>query len=203
VHWPDPVDATGSGTSEEGGGPLDGGLLLVNRMTVSIDDPAVPYDIDLTVAAVGGALAAEAVTLRRRADGPAVTGTALRGLVVDTYISRVREDLGQVAGGFLLTRVTASGKGVRTRRGASTADVEAFDAAQRRDGPPLTPALVAAYYREALASDDDKVRRAPTAAVGRWLLVHRGHAARMVGRARAEGHLGPARPGRAGERSPR
>src|SRR3954447_8841818 len=106
VLWPQGGIDIGSGTAEEGGGPLEGNLVLANRATVGIDDPAVPFDIELTVAAVNRTLAAEDIRLRRRGNGPAVTSTVLRGLVIDTYLARIREDAARVGGGFWILKVT-------------------------------------------------------------------------------------------------
>lgn len=201
VLWPAGGIDIGTGTAEEGGGPLDGNLVLANRATVGIDDPAVPYEIELTVAAVNRTLAAEDVRLRRRGDGPAVTSTALRGLVVETYIARVREEVGHAHGGAWIKQVTEQTPTSTTYSLVNPDRWNAFEHAQRRRDRP-TPGLVAQLYRDALASPDPKDRKAPTATVARRLNYHRGHAARLVAQARAEGLLGPAHPGRAGEASP-
>jgi len=181
-----------------GGGPLGGGLLLRGRFTAKIEDPAVPYNVTMAIVAFEGRLVCDAVTVARKGNGPIVTGTTLRSTVLDSYLSRVRETLGLFDGGFLVlkererTPTSVSYSGVRSDEWAT------FESTQGRDRP-IEVAEVANLYREALGSPDSKINRAPTAAVARRLGVHRGHAARLVSRARQEGLLGPARAGRAGE----
>ncbi len=64
---------------------------------------------------------------------------------------------------------------------------DAFDPAQRRRAAQLTPELVAACYREALASANPKQARRPTAAVAERLNASRGHISRLLTVARRQG----------------
>jgi hypothetical protein len=184
-----------------GGGDLAGGMLLLTRFGVGVEDPAVPYGVTMAVFALQGQLACESLSLTRVAAGPPVTSSGLRQAVIDTYLSRVREELGGSAGSLLVVRRGVDAR--NNREQLSVTDDEqtwaAFDSAQRRDRKAPDLGDVARLYREALASPDPSENRAPTMAVARRLHVHRGHAARLVSRARQEGLLGSARPGRFGE----
>jgi len=65
----------------------------MNRFTVDIEDPAVPYDIEMTVFALDEMLACEYIAMTRREGGPAVTSTSIRLLAVDSYLIRARQEL--------------------------------------------------------------------------------------------------------------
>jgi hypothetical protein len=192
------LDTTiGSGAAEEGGGPLSHGLILSNRFDVDIDDPAVPYRIRMTVCAFEGRLGCESLTVERRPHGPVVVGSGLRSVVIDGYLTRVRQELEHQPTLLLRRDVERSERAVRWR-GANKAERTALArSAPRRDPVQVTDVAVA--YRRALASPDPELNRAPTVAVAAELGISRGHAARLVARARQEGHLAPARPGRGGE----
>jgi hypothetical protein len=127
-----------------------------------------------------------------------VVGIALRTAVLDSYLNRIREHLGAHGGEFIVTKEVGRTETTRTFRGAREDEWRTFEATQKRDRP-LDVAEVADLYREAVGNADPEVSRAPTAAVARRLGVHRGHAARLVSRARREGLLGAALPGRSGE----
>ena len=185
----------GSGKPEQGGGQLAGGLTLMNRFRADIEDPAVPYLITLTVAARGGWLACESVTITERPGGPAVTAMALRSMTLSLYIQRVREELGEYAGGALITKESGRTENTISFEPPSEAEWNALDFAQRRRSAQLTTDLVAAYYREALASPNPEQNRRPTAAVAERLNASRGHISRLLTQARREGlpGLGPTR----------
>jgi len=167
----------------------------MNRFQADITDPAVPYLITLTVAARAGWLACESVTMAERPGGPAVTAMALRSMTLSLYIQRVREDLGEYAGGFLITKEVARTEDTVIFEAASESEWDALDFAQRRRSAQLTTELVAACYREALASPDPAQNRRPTAAVAERLNASRGHISRLLTQARREGlpGLGPSR----------
>jgi hypothetical protein len=187
---------TGSGRSDQGGGPLRGGLTLASRQTADITDPAVPYDIALTVAAQDGWLACESVTIKKRSGGPAVTPMAVRSMTLSVYVQRIREELGKVLGGGMVMKEIARGEGYVSHGFAVLhGQWVALDFAQRRRSSQLTTELVAAFYREALASPDPGQNRRPTAAVAERLNASRGHVSRLLTQARREGQpgLGPSR----------
>jgi hypothetical protein len=185
----------GSGKPEQGGGQLAGGLTLMNRFLADIEDPAVPYLIKLTVAARAGWLACESVTITERPGGPAVTAMALRSMTLSLYIQRVREELGEYGGAFLITKEAARTANTISFEPPSDSEWDALDFAQRRRSAQLTTELVAACYREALASPDPEQNRRPTAAVAERLNASRGHISRLLTQARREGlpGLGPTR----------
>lgn len=187
----------GSGKPDEGGGPLRGGLTLASRITADINDPAVPYDIALTVAARDGWLVCESVTLSERPGGPAVTPMAVRSMTLSVYVQRIREVLGTVLGGGHVLKEGSRGEGyVSYDFPPLPTQWDAMDFAQRRRSSQLTTELVAACYREALASPDPQQNRRPTAAVAERLNASRGHISRLLTQARREGQpgLGPSRP---------
>ena len=191
--------ALGSGKPSQGGGPLEGGLLLLNGFEALIDDPSISFLVTLDVLALGGRLAASAVTVRRRAEGGPVTGSALRAVTVERYLQQTRDRLAK-SSPPLVGKVRESQAGWRRWSPPSKAEWADFaDGQRRRRRPEETLPAVAAAYREALASDDWEIRRAPTAEVGRRLNFSRGHAARLVSKSRKAGLLGPASQGRSGE----
>lgn len=175
--------------AENGGGYLAGGMLLASRFEVDVADPAVPYDVRMTVFAHRGHLSCEQLVVCYRDGGPTVTGTGVRQAVIDTYLARVREELGSADGALLLFRPSVDEQGRRVY--GVTQDVEqwdTFEAGQRRERPAELRE-VADLYRAALSSADPNENRAPVATVARRLRVHRGHASRLVSRARKEGLL--------------
>ena len=190
----------GTGTPEEGGGPLDGGLWLPNRFSATVDDPAMPYLVTLTLGAHDRRLATESITLTMRAGGAPITATSLRAVKVDAYVALVRAELSKLRGGFrVMQRV--QGEGQTAWSGVAEHEWPRFEASQsRRRRPEDTLPEVAAAYREALAHHDSYIAAAPTQYVADQLHYSRGHAARLVVKARRAGLLDPAPgPGRAGE----
>lgn len=185
----------GSGLPEQGGGQLAGGLILMNRFRADIEDPAVPYLITLVVAARAGWLACESVTITEKPEGPSVTAMALRSMTLSLYIQRVREELGEYDGGFLITKEASRTESTVSFQPPTEAEWDALDFAQRRRSAQLTTELVAACYREALASPDPNQNGRPTAAVAERLNASRGHISRLLTQARREGlpGLGPSR----------
>jgi hypothetical protein len=170
--------------------------MLMNRVRADITDPAVPYDITLTVSAQDGWLVCESATISRRADGPAVTPMAVRSMTLSLYVQRIREELGEKWGAGLVMREVASGKGWRSfDLPAEPGQWDALDFAQRRHDAQLTTGLVAQCYRDALASPDPAQNSRPTAAVAERLQASRGHISRLLTQARQEGMpgLGPRR----------
>lgn len=193
----------GSGRPEEGGGPLHGGLHLQNRFKAAIRDPAVPYSIAMTLRARDGRLACEEISLQElETDSPPVTGVGLRSVVIDSYVTRVREALGEVGGALLIAKREQGKHGVAS--GPVSPDTwEEFDGAQRRSQRPekITTQVVVDYYQDALASPDPELNRRPTQAVADRLGISRGHASKLLTQARREGLLGAAERGKAGVRS--
>lgn len=196
VHTGGDTIAIGDGTTEEGGGPLGDGLWLANRFLVDVEDPELPYAITMTVAAVYGRLACEDLHMRKLGNGPPVTGMMIRTLVFDSYLALLREKLR--ATGLLrlhnYSRRAVPHVAARDEWAALVAPPE------QRTGPVQVQKVVD-LYRQALASDNDAVRLAPNEAIAQALRISRGHAARLIVRARREGLLAPAVRGRAGEQA--
>lgn len=175
----------GNGSPEDGGGPLQGGLHLKNRFVAEIQDPAVPYSVVLTLRARDGRLAVEGMTLREvSAESPPVTGVGLRSMTLDTYVSRVREVLGEDGEDALVTR--EPGRPKKAQLGKTALG-------------KVTTQVVADFYRDALSSPDPQVNRRPTQAVADRLGLSRGYVSRLLTQARQEGLLGTAQRGQAGE----
>ena len=202
------VPAIGSGRADQGGGPLRGGLTLMNRFKAVINDPEVPYEISMTVGAHDGWLAVETVTVSGTTDGPAVSGAAMRSLALSLYMQRIREELGK--GSLLLARLAG-----RTERTVSfdfplflaAEDRERLDFAQMRravHATKITTQMAAEAYLAALASPDPGQNRRPTAAAAEKLGASRGHISRLLTQARREGlpGLGPSRPPRGNKGRP-
>lgn len=191
----------GRGTSEEGGGLLRGGLRLMNRFTASIDDPEVPFDIVVTVAAIDGWLAAEAVTVSKRPDGPAVTAADMRMVALSLYMQRVRQELQKHLGGGLLWKESGRGDGYAAYDLPVASAPELNELAQMRRAvrqAKVTPQVAAEAYVAALASPDPEQNQRPVAAAAEKLGVSRGHVSRLISEARQQGieGLGPGRPSR-------
>jgi hypothetical protein len=173
--------------ADDGGGTLHGGLQLIGRLTVEVSDAAVPYDIAMTVTERDGWLACESVTVTARPGGPPVTGAALRAPTVAKYLDLMRARLAEVRGGTKIARVIKQSEHAVHYGFPSTDDWAALDFGQRRRAAQLTPELVAACYREALASPDPRQYRRPTAAVAERLSASRGHISRVLTAARRQG----------------
>lgn len=188
----------GSGRPEEGGGPLRGGLTLMNRFTADITDPGSPHDVTIVVAARDGWLACEALTIRARSGGEPVTGVTLRSVLLGLYMQRVRTELVRALGGMLIVKKEEHRAYITYGMPANPAEWEQFDIAQLRRATRLTPELAAEAYREALASPDPDQRGRPTVAAAEKLGVSRGHVSRLITEARKKGieGLGPGRPAR-------
>jgi hypothetical protein len=192
----------GRGTEQEGGGPLHGGLHLMNRFTADIADPEVSYTIIMTVGARDGWLACESVTLAAAPGGPAVSGAAIRGIALSLYMQRIRQELGEAGGGGIITKPAG-----RTEHTVSwdlpviPSDWDSLEFGQLRravHASKITPEMAAGAYRDALASPDPDKNRRPTAAAADRLGASRGHISRLLTEARRMGlpGLGPARPPR-------
>jgi hypothetical protein len=188
---PDGEKVLGSGTPEQGGGPLRGGLTLMNRFTAVIEDPDVSYAITVTVGAHDGWLAIESVTIAQRPGGQVITGMALRSIVPSIYLERIREELERYLGGGLIMKPAG-----RTDRTVSyefplTADdLESFDLGQLRRAARaarVTTEAAADAYREALASPDPHLNKRPTAAAAEKLGVSRGYISTLLTQGRREG----------------
>ena len=189
----------GTGTTDEGGGPLDGGLFLVNRFTATVDDPSLPFLVTLVLVAHGRRLAPEAVNLKMRPGGIPITATNLRAVKVDAYVARIRDEVGALDGGLLIVRRQEDSQSIRWS-GVPDGDWSRFEDSQnRRRRPADTLPAVAEAYREALGHPDSQIAAAPTMYVAEKLFYSRGHASRLVTQARKVGLLGDAIPGRAGE----
>lgn len=195
----------GSGRPEEGGGPLRGGLTLMNRFTALIRDPAVPHEITMTVAARDGWLVCEALMIRAAPSAPPVTSPALRSVLLSLYMEQIRLELSIRGEGLLTGPGAYDGPPVASGAGwavydlpVSYADWEQLDIAQVRRATRLTPELAANAYKEALASPDPDQNKRPTAAAAERLGVSRGHLSRLLTEARRQGieGLGPGRQAR-------
>jgi len=201
----------GSGEADKGGGPLRGGLTLMNRFKALIADPEVEYEISVTVGARDGWLAAESIPVAELPDGPAVNGATLRLLALSLYMQRIREELARWPGLLIMKETRRTEHAVTWQPPASPDEWESFGIAQLRKAAraaTVTTEIAAEAYREALGSPDSAQNRRPTAAAAEKLGVSRGHVSRLLTQARREGlpGLGPSRPPRkkpAGEEEPR
>jgi hypothetical protein len=191
----------GTGTPECGGGPLHGGLVLLGRLEVDVDDPSLTCEVHLSVIAWDGWLACESVLVTARPDAAPVTGTTLRAARLASYLDQLRSELEQTRGGALVVRVTRRAPGVVAYGLADElSQWRALETGQRQRPGLLTPAIVAACYRDVMAGDDEKLKRRATAEVARRLSASRGHISRVLTAARRQGLLREAFPGRAGEK---
>lgn len=182
---------------------LEGGWVLERPFRASVRDSALPLDVVVDVEAVDGRLVASAMQLQRRRGAGSIDGTTLRAMPVEQYLAHVlREAMDfNPATGIPLVRplVEATSSSVTTRLVGRTEDVERLLRGQgrRRAGREALEAVVAAY-KAALA--DPKTHHRPTAAAAERLGYSHGHVSRVLTEARKAGLLGPARPGRPGER---
>lgn len=192
----------GTGTEKEGGGPLRGGLHLMNRFSSVIEDPEIPYEIVVTVGAHNGWLAVESIAVSKQPGGPVVTGMSLRSVAPGLYLQRIRQELEGVAGGALITKPADRGEGwVSYDLPLAPGDVEGIRLAELRRAARaarVTPEIAAQAYREALADPDPGVNRRPIAAAADRLGVARGYVSTLISQARKQGieGLGPGRPAR-------
>lgn len=172
----------GSGRSEDGGGPLQGGLHLMNRFTADVRDPSLPYLVTMTIRARDGWLTPESIIISEQPNGPTISAGRLRAVTIDGYVSRIRQELEALGGGPII--------------GRNRQHVHTVSAVRRSTGK-VTAQQAADAYRDALVNPAT-MRRA-TAAVGDTLGISRGYASRLLSEARKEGLLGPATKGQAGE----
>ena len=192
------ADGIGSGLPEQGGGILRGGLMLTNRFTAALTDPAVPYDLTMTVGAHNEMLACESFTITKRPGGPAVTSTDIRRVTIDTYLARIRWELEAYHGGGMLVQpVRRTSQMISFDFPPARGRLQAFEHGQRRGKGSLTTTQVAELYREALRSPREISSR-PTEWVAEQLGYSRGHISRILTQARREGlpGLGDMRPPR-------
>ncbi len=186
---------------EQGGGELEGGLLLVRPFVVDVGDPNLPYRLSLTVGAHRGRLVVEQAVISRRENDEPVNAIGLRKVAIESYLQRALQELRETHGFPVVSR-TITGRGSRVT-GNSFASAKEWPRSEgirpRRRSPSELLPMVAQVYRAALLDPDPAVARRPSVEVGRRLHKSRTHAARLVAMARKEGLLGPARPGRAGE----
>jgi hypothetical protein len=178
----------------------DAGFALWDRYTVKVDDPKIPYLLDLEVAVrQGRGPTCESMRCTQRPDGPTVSTEGIRRLPV---------------AGILVSTALYAAVSVETFK--SSARVSPVTAAEMRSpefrafermlasGPRRRPGRrptdddrleqVAEVYRAAVALGEP-----PTMAVHTKLSVSRSHAGRLVHQARGRGFLGKTRPGRRGE----
>ena len=181
----------GRGTKAEGGGPIQGGMLLMNRFTARITDPEVPYAITMTMAARDGWLACEAVEVHALPDGPPVSSATLRGLALSIYLQRIRQELGDsFGGGVIMQPLARTASATVLAPPVDPEDWEKFDYAQMRravHSSKITPEMAADAYREALTSPDPGKNHRPTAAAADMLGASRGHVSRLLTEARRLG----------------
>ena len=192
----------GRGLPEEGGGPLRGGLTLMNRFEAVIHDPDVPFGITMRVGAYDGWMVCEAITVSEKDEGTPVSAAVLRSLALSLYMQRIREELGRYRGGGLLWKEAG-----RTEHTVGydlpvmPGEWESLDFAQVRRAvhtTKITTQMAADAYLAALASPDRAQNQRPTAAAAEKLGASRGHISRLLSQARREGiaGLGPQRPPR-------
>lgn len=193
------VGELGMGTAAEGGGSLGGDLELSNRFSVDIDDPACPFLVSLVVAAREQRLVVEQVTVTCKPDGPPVTSTAIRSVLLDSYLGLIRTNLQGLHGGLLIMGSERAANYVKRSPvdASSWGDFAVTMRRRRSNGEAVREA--ARLYQEALGSLDPAIARAPTKYVGKRLHYDRGHASRLITQARKNGLLAPAFKGRAGE----
>jgi hypothetical protein len=175
----------------------------MRELTFDIDDPNLAYILTLSIRAQRRRLVCGAVTVRQREGSGPVTGSALRSLPLESYVTLVRRNLlrSSAAGRSLLLVQEIDRTSSTVSFEPPTIDaIRGQEVAERRRPLSQTLPEVATVYRRALADPDDV--HAPTAAVALHFHYSRGHAARLVSQARKLGHLGDARPGVGGEVQP-
>lgn len=169
------------------------------RADVRLDDPRCL--VRLHVVVDRGAPGVRAMSIEQELDGgqwtPAITSSVLRRVALDALLRQVVDDAAQVAvsveveghqGVFQLKRDVEAGDNT-TAWGGRPARSPLSGRGRRTSDDVLRQ--VAGIYRSA--------RRAPTQAVADTLHVSRSHAGKLVGQARAAGHLGGTSQGKAGE----
>lgn len=166
-----------------------GDLMVPSECAVRVDDPEMPFLVDLTIVVPLGrgtrSAYASRVEVLAREEGVAVDGNALRRVRVGDY----------VRGALRSQARTMSGAPV------TAAQVEAWEPYLKRGGQsgPSDEVLqnVADLYRKALSMPEH--RNAPTKYVREQGNFSKGSAARYVKLARDRKFLGPALDRRAGE----
>lgn len=191
-----PQQNLGSGSPEQGGGPLRGGVSLANRLIANIEDPALPYAITVTVRARDGFLVAESIAVAELPDGPPLASAAVRQTGLSLYVQRIREEIPRQAPQYLIEIKSRTDHTVSFGFPPVQADWDTF--AEMRRATRLSPEVAAEAYLEALASPDPDKNRKPTQAAAEKLGISRGHAGRLITEARKKGvaGLGPGRPAR-------
>lgn len=170
--------------------------MLQENATAVVDDPGLPYLVQLTLGAFAGRVGVEKLEIRSREGAGPVTSEALRRVPLQSYVDAVLADPS------VRTYVVAETQ--RTERSVgwgppAKEQLEALRLAGRRRSDPadVLPAVVEAYRR---ALGDPRWRGKPTEKVAQELNYSRGHASRLLSLARKRGMLGDARPGVGGER---
>lgn len=168
------------------------GLVLPRRFTareeLKHESTGEELDLEMEIAVDGRGRA----TLRRfSVSGPALTGRAIKSLPVRTL---VQDATAAAARTFGLPAGESGGRRTITHSEA----LLTIDSPEPRQGRAVGDERlrkVAELYRQRVSQGS----RSPDQDIADLYGVHRTTAAKWVGRARAAGHLGPARPGAAGE----
>jgi hypothetical protein len=171
-----------------------GGFAVWSPYRATIDDPALPYFVEIVARVEQGRFVCEELVCRRRPGGPAVNAVDLRRLPIAGFI-RHTAPFAAWKGKETPT------KGVYSGVPLNEEDIERFYSSyrrtERRGGrqPTTDERLreVADIYRAALSTGR------PSKTVAQVLHIDPAHARRLVGMARKRGFLKPTRPGKAGE----
>lgn len=144
------------------------GYPVPTRIEATAKGPEVAYDLTITVELIDGRYEVASMTAARKPGGPEVTADGLRGIPV-----------AKLARGIVHSSQALGLLGIRRRRFDGPTD-EALQA-------------VARVYRAAHMR-----REPPTAAVAKAIGRPRSTASVWIAKAREQGLLGPAEPGKAG-----
>jgi hypothetical protein len=168
--------------------------LAVPQLTAEVNDPEISYDLVMQIAMVHGKPVCTSLTAGRREGGPPVTRQGLNSLPVNRLVRQA------VSVG--MTRKAGEGPGFRAWDWPAPpgAAESALRELARSGGRPADGSTqdrmheAVTMYRDLLGLDPR-----PTTTIARELQISVSYASQLLTRARKQGLLGAAIPGRAGE----
>jgi hypothetical protein len=177
--------------------PLRAEGYALSAITARVDDPNIPYILDIAVSVVHGQPVCTQLTAEQKDGGPPVTRRGLNSLPVDQIVRAVAAQ----------AAVRAEYRpGIVTFEPVAPEDARSLLAELtprrgRRSDPDARNQLIESVvrsYRDLLAAGVKQ----PKPAIARELSISPSYVGSLLAEGRRRGLLGPATPGRAGEERP-
>jgi hypothetical protein len=169
--------------------------MALSTLEAEVDDPGLPYVLQMTVRVVHGKPVCQSLAASRREGGRPVTRRGLNLLPVENLVREIAAAAAmkvETGPGYVTyDLITASGDFAAARR-------ELSPARGRQPDPAVHDVLlrqVVEAYRDLLA---EEIRK-PKPVIAKKFMISQSYVGALLREARQRGWLGPAIPGRAGE----